>query len=143
MKVKEGITPYTSRIIPEDININKMLIILQTKKIDYKYLSDLKKLTNFNDEDISELLDITVKTYRSYRNPNAEFKDYLKERILMLSTLFKHGTEVFGTTEKFKEWLNSENFFYGGKAPGSLLNTFSGLKFIDDSLTGIEYGDNV
>lgn len=143
MKVKEGVSPYISRLIPGQINQSEILGILQSKKIDHKYLSELKKLTNFNDESISELLDITVKTYRSYRNPNTEYKDGMKERILMLSSLFKHGTEVFGTPEKFNEWLNSENFFFSGKNPGSLLNTVTGIKFLDDRLTGMEFGDNV
>lgn len=143
MKVKESAAPYVSRLIPGQISQNEMLNILHTKKIDHRYLSELKKLTRLNDDNISELLDITVKTYRSYRKPNAEYKDSMKERILMLSSLYKHGTEVFGTPENFNEWLNSENFFWGGKKPATMLNTFSGIKFINDSLTGMEYGDNV
>ena len=143
MKVKESVSPYISRLIPGQISQSEMLNILQTKKIDHKYLTELKKLTRFNDENISELLDITVKTYRSYRKPNAEYKDSMKEKILMLSSLFKHGTEVFGTPEKFNEWLNSENFFWGGKKPATMLNTISGIKFLDDRLSGMEYGDNV
>ncbi len=143
MKVKESISPYVSHLIPGQINQSEILGILQTKKIDHKYLSELKKLTNFNDENISELLDITVKTYRSYRKPNTEYKDSMKERILMLSSLFKHGTEVFGTPENFNEWLNSENFFFGRKKPVNMLNTVTGIKFLDDRLTGMEYGDNV
>ena len=57
--------------------------------------------------------------------------------------LLKHGIEVFGTEEGFKRWLNTINFFFDKKAPVEFMNTGDGIKFIDDRLTGIEYGDNV
>ena len=56
--------------------------------------------------------------------------------------LLKHGIEVFGTEEDFKRWLNTINFFFDKKAPVEFLNADDGIKFIDDRLTGIEYGDN-
>jgi len=58
------------------------------------------------------------------------------------AALFKHGIEVFGTEEKFVEWLKSENFFFDKKAPKEFLNTNAGIEFIDCRLTGLEYGDN-
>ena len=60
----------------------------------------------------------------------------------MLISLFKHGIEIFGDEEKFKQWLKTENFYFGQKTPVVFIDTASGIKFIDDRLTGIEYGDN-
>ncbi|MEO6980176.1 MAG: MbcA/ParS/Xre antitoxin family protein [Mucilaginibacter sp.] len=57
--------------------------------------------------------------------------------------LLKHGIEVLGTEEEFIKWLNAINFFFDKKAPIEFINTDKGVKFIDDRLTGIEYGDNV
>ena len=59
-----------------------------------------------------------------------------------LGLLFKHGIEVFGTKENFTNWLEKENFFFDKKAPIEFTKTNIGIKFIDDRLTGIEYGDN-
>jgi len=56
--------------------------------------------------------------------------------------LMQHGIEVFGTKEKFNIWLERENFFFDKKAPIEFTNTDEGLKFINDRLIGIEYGDN-
>jgi uncharacterized protein (DUF2384 family) len=53
-----------------------------------------------------------------------------------------HGIEVFGTKEKFEQWLNTENFFFDKKSPVSFLNTVTGIRFVNDRLTAIEYGDN-
>ena len=57
--------------------------------------------------------------------------------------LLKHGIEVLGTEKDFLKWLNTINFFFDKKAPAEFMNTSEGIKFIDDRLTGIEYGDNV
>ncbi|HEY8781625.1 MAG TPA: MbcA/ParS/Xre antitoxin family protein [Mucilaginibacter sp.] len=60
-----------------------------------------------------------------------------------LDLLFEHGIEVFGTKKSFTTWLEKENFFFDKKAPAEFMKTEAGIKFIDDRLTGIEYGDNV
>ena len=59
-----------------------------------------------------------------------------------LSLLIEHGTKVFGTKVNFYSWLERENFFFEKKCPIEFINTNKGIKFIDDRLTGIEYGDN-
>jgi len=57
--------------------------------------------------------------------------------------LLAHGIEVFGAEEEFLRWMTTVNFFFNKKAPIELTTTKEGIKFIDDRLTGIEYGDNV
>jgi uncharacterized protein (DUF2384 family) len=59
-----------------------------------------------------------------------------------LTQLINHGIEVFGTKENFTSWLQRENFFFDKKAPVEFMRTSEGIKFIDDRLTGIEFGDN-
>jgi uncharacterized protein (DUF2384 family) len=56
--------------------------------------------------------------------------------------LLAHGIEVFGAEEEFLRWMTTANFFFDKQAPIELTNTKEGVKFIDDRLTGIEYGDN-
>jgi len=68
-----------------------------------------------------------------------QLQHQLQQQIM---SLMKHGTEVFETEENFKKWLEKENFFFDKKAPIKFMNNYSGIKFIDDRLTAIEYGDN-
>ncbi len=56
--------------------------------------------------------------------------------------LFAHGKEVFGSSEDFLIWLQSKNFYFGNKRPIEWILTLKGIKFIDDQLTGMQYGDN-
>jgi uncharacterized protein (DUF2384 family) len=58
------------------------------------------------------------------------------------TALIKHGIEVFETEENFVEWLEKENYFFDKKLPKEFMNTVGGIKFIDDRLTALEYGDN-
>ena len=95
------------------------------------------------DEAIAKWLNISVRTLRNYKKPENKFKDNIKEQLLLLLSLFKHGNDVFGSSSSFNEWLNAGNFFFDGTAPASYLNTVTGVRFVDDRLTAIEYGDNV
>jgi uncharacterized protein (DUF2384 family) len=129
--------------IPSKVDTNITLGMIKSGKVGPQHLQAIKDLTMFNDEKISDWLDISVKTYRSYKKPDSIIKARIKEHAVMALSLIKHGIEIFGTKEKFSNWLEKENFFFDKKAPIEFMDTHSGIKFIDDRLTGIEYGDNV
>lgn len=65
-------------------------------------------------------------------------KEYKKKVIL----LYKHGEEVFGDKDLFIQWLNEENYYFDNKPPICFIDTEAGIKFIDNQLTGMQYGDN-
>jgi uncharacterized protein (DUF2384 family) len=128
--------------IPSRVDTNVTLGLIKTGKVGPQHLQAIKLLTLFNDEKISDWLDISVKTFRSYKKPDSVIKARIKEQAVMTLSLIKHGIEVFGTKESFSIWLEKENFFFDKKAPIEFMDTNSGIKFIDDRLTGLEYGDN-
>ncbi len=128
--------------IPSRLDTNVTLRLVKANQIGAQHLQAIKDLTALNDEKISDWLDISVKTFRSYKKPNAIIKERIKEHAVLTLSLIKHGIEVFGTTESFAKWLEKENFYFDKKAPIDFMDTYSGIKFIDDQLTGIEYGDN-
>ena len=89
-------------------------------------------------------LNITPKTYRSYRkNPELTLKDNLKEHLILLLSLYRHGMDVFGNKKLFEKWLITPNMLLDEKAPRQFLDTISGVKFIDNRLTAMEFGENV
>lgn len=117
---------------------------IMEKKEGKKYLVSIKYYTHANDKEISKWLGLSERTYSNYKKAKTiSLKPQLQEQILMLLTLIKHGKEVFGTFELFISWLEKENFFFNKKRPVDFLTTSSGLKFVDDRLTALEYGDNV
>lgn len=128
--------------IPAQIRTTEVLFLINSGLIDSRYLLLLKQLSPFSDEIISSWLHINVKTYRAYKSKVATLKEDIQEHIVLLLALMKHGIDVFGDKDRFGQWLASENFQLGKKKPLVYLKTISGIKYIDDHLTGIEYGDN-
>lgn len=136
---KPSETPH----VPEQLSDSEVLYWLQTKKIDHSFLSLLKTYSLMPDEIIAGWLNISVKTLRNYRNPENRIKENIKEQILLLLSLYRHGTDVFGDELRFNQWLNTENFFLEESPPASMLNTISGIRFVEDRLRAMEFGDNV
>ena len=129
--------------VPGHINDGEILHLLYSTDITWKHVNTLKTLTDFNDVVLSDWLNISVKTFREYKKPKIIVKENVKEQVLLLLSLMKHGATVFGSVKEFETWLNQENFYFDHKSPVFFLNTITGIKFVDDRLTAMEYGDNV
>lgn len=129
--------------IPGRLSNAEVISWLHSKEIDWKYMLLFKQYSSLTDDVISNWLNISVKTLRNYRKPEIKLKDNIKEQLLLLLSLFKHGNEVFGSSKEFNIWLSEENFFLDGQAPVSYFNTIAGIRFVDNRLTAMEYGDNV
>jgi len=129
--------------IPEKISESLVLDLLKNGEVDYRHILYLKSEANLSDEDLSSWFDISVKTFRNYKKRGTEFNDKLKEHLILLVSLYRHGKDVFGSMTLFTEWLQKQNFFFDDEKPFSLLKTITGIRFTEDRLTAIEYGDNI
>ena len=129
--------------VPAGFDAGGVLRLVHSDKVNANYLLLLKELSHFSDQELSDFLHINVKTYRTYRDSDKVLRKDIQEHILMLLSLLKHGIDVFGNSDQFNSWIETPNPFFDMKAPSAFLYTISGIKLIDDRLTGIEYGDNV
>lgn len=135
--------PEAIKEVSTQMSDSDVLAFLKDKEVTFEHVNLLKSLTNLNDEVISGWLNISVKTFRSYKLPDNDFKENIQEHILLLLSLIKHGIETMGTKEDLELWLNAKNYFFDDTAPSDFLNTVSGIRFVNDRLTAMEYGDNV
>ena len=126
-----------------DLKDVAVLVYMDHNAVDANYLKGIKKLTRFKDEKIAGWLHISPRTMRSYNSTKKVFDKKLKEQVVMLRAVFEKGRTVLGSAEAFDKWLDSSNFFFDGKKPISFLDTTSGMRYIFDRLTSMEYGDNV
>ena len=144
MDTLENRTGYANiAAIPEIGNFTNILFYLRKNNVNWQYLNYLKEITTLNDEIISSWLNINPKTLRAYRKPESVLKDNVKEHLVLIISLYKHGTDVFESKENFDKWLQTKNRFLDNIPPKDFLDTIIGIKFIDDQLVAIEYGDNV
>ncbi len=143
IQAKKNYETAILKTVPRNINDSEILHLLYSTDINWKYVDVMKTYTDFNDDILSDWLNISVKTFREYKKPKSVFKENVKEQVLLILSLIKHGAETFGSVKEFDTWLNQENFYFDNKSPVSFMNTITGIRFIDDRLTAMEYGDNV
>ncbi|MGL4359572.1 MAG: antitoxin Xre/MbcA/ParS toxin-binding domain-containing protein [Sediminibacterium sp.] len=129
--------------VPKLASEGELLHFLYSNDINWKHVNAIKTLTDFNDDILSDWLNVSVKTFREYKKPKSIFKENVKEQVVLLLSLIRHGVEVFGSRKEFEQWLTNTNFYFDNKAPISFMNTITGIKYLDDRLTAMEYGDNV
>jgi uncharacterized protein (DUF2384 family) len=129
--------------ISANITPFEVIHLVQTDSIHSGHLKLVKEISDLSDEKLSDSLNLNVKTFRTYKNSKATaLKADLQEHTILLLSLIKHGIDVFGNKEMFNQWLETANFQLGMRKPLEYLNTISGIKFIDNRISGIEFGDN-
>ena len=145
MKTKTGQKAGTQLLeeLPMEFNDNEILSLVSENDVNWRYVKTIKEIAPFNDERISKWLDVSVKTFRTYKQPQNKLKDALKERILLLLSLSRHGNKVFGSKKEFETWINTDNFYFDNKSPDTFLTTVTGTRFVIDRLIAMEFGDNI
>lgn len=130
--------------IPVVNDVSGVYLYTTHSQLDYHFISILDRLVGIGDVILSQWLNITPKTLRNYKNKkDLILKENIKEHIVLILSLYKHGGDVFGDVRDFEKWLTSKNLFLDNIPPSEFLNTSSGIQLIDNRLTAIEFGENV
>ena len=134
---------YTLDEIPNQLQDYAMLYYLQQHSFTHAHVQLLRATSELKDYVLAKILHLTPKTFAKYAEESSTIKKDTQEHILMLTALYKHGVSVFESTENFNTWLKTSNIFFDNQKPIDFLDTISGLRFVDDRLVALEYGDNV
>src|SRR5436189_218328 len=113
--------------LPSSVDYTEVVNYLSDWDNRTNYLDVFKDYSQLNDVQISYMLDLDVKTFRSYKSEKKPLSERLKEQTIALLSLFKHGMLVFGSSDNFQNWLKSRNFIFDGAAPEKNLQTISGI----------------
>jgi len=120
---------------------DKLLIVMAIRKgIPYSLFSLIQSVTPFTVNDWAKYLDISSKSLLRYQQQNKLLKSSHTEKIIELAEVTNLGSEVFGSNEKFKRWLETPNFAVGNLKPADLLMDSYGKEMIMGELTRIEHG---
>lgn len=122
-------------------NKDVFFLIKSTREgIDYDTFDKLSDKFPLNISDWSKILSVSERTMQRYKREKKRFDSIHSERLILIMILFKKGTEVFGNSESFIKWLNSENIALGGILPINMLDNSFGINMIKDELSRIEHG---
>ncbi len=104
-----------------------------------KALLHLVSNLNVSIRSMSQLLNITERTIQ--RKSDQDLLDVsTTEQILQIAEVFSRGNDVFGSTDNFQNWMNSENMSIGGRKPIELLPSRYGAQMVLDVIGRIEHG---
>lgn len=120
---------------------NKMLVIeLIRAGIPYTLFQSISQNTPFTASEWSELLDLSDKSLRRYKETARRFKVFQSEKIIEMAEVTKAGMEVFNNLEQFKLWLATPCFGLGNQKPISLLKDSYGKDLVLGELTRMKHG---
>ena len=123
----------------DDINVLSLIEMVR-KGINYSLFVTYANKSPFSLNEWSSFLHISERTMQRYKREKRTLDALLSEKFLEIALLFNKGTGVFGNTEKFNSWIETENLAMGKIKPKMLLDSSFGINLLKDELTRIEYG---
>ena len=92
-------------------------------------------------DQLAEILHITTKTLRNYRQGQRKLNAAHSEQTLKLLALQIKGGKVFGEANAFRRWLEKPAYGLDDQIPLELLETSGGIDLVMEELDRIAYGD--
>jgi putative toxin-antitoxin system antitoxin component (TIGR02293 family) len=99
----------------------------------------LRRQTGLDVKTASAVLSLTPRTIQRF-GKKEKFRKPASEKLLRLADLYARGYSLFGTKEKFQEWISSPNMALENQTPISLLDNHYGLDMIESLIGRMEYG---
>lgn len=115
------------------------LIELARHGISKKTLLKLADIGALSLKQFSELLPVSLRTLQRYEDDDL-LPPEVSEHALLIAEVFGRGIEVFGSRERFRNWLQTPIISFAGQTPVSLLDTSFGARMIMDELGRLEQG---
>lgn len=123
----------------DDINALSLIQLIR-QGIGFSAFDSFANKSPFSLNEWSSYLHLSERTMQRYRNEKRTFDPLQSEKIIEIALFYNKGVEVFGSTEKFNSWLETDNLALGKIVPKMLLDNSFGINMLKDELTRIEYG---
>lgn len=107
--------------------------------ISKKSLDDLLEVTGLTSLEMADYMHVSERTLRNYV-PTTLLNPEMSERILEIAQLYDRGSEVFGSLESFKKYMDSNNLALGNQKPKAFLDTSVGIQYLLQEVGRIEHG---
>ena len=102
---------------------------------------EVAKISQFEVEEIENLLHISSRTIRSYKRAKKTLSPLKGELLLKIMRLFERGKQVFGSLAAFRAWVARPAYGLDGATPFSMLNTSEGINIVMDEVERIAHGE--
>ena len=125
---------------PEAIYKQIVKIIPSLKEFTYKEFKKISDSTPFTQSEWAAMLHVSERTLQRYAKNNGSFAPINAERAMQLDKVIKRGQEVFGSVEKFYNWIKRSPFMLEGQLCLQSLTSAIGIEMVLIQLGRIEHG---
>lgn len=122
-----------------DDKSTRSLIETAREGIPFSQFLNMATASPFSLSEWSDFIHVSERTMQRYKKEKRTFDALQSEKILHITLLYNTGVEVFGSADKFNNWLETENLVLNCK-PKTLLDSTFGIGLLRDELTRIEHG---
>lgn len=123
----------------QDITNDTDFIDLIREGVPKEAMNNLMQVTGITTLEMANITHTSDRTLRRY-----DVKDKLpqeqSERIIELARLYSKGSEVMGSIDHFKQWMDATLLPLGNKKPKEFLDTSLGIDLLLKELGRIEHG---
>lgn len=115
------------------------VIKLTRQGLPKKVLMSLAQKISLTLQELAGIMHISERTLQRYEEDTIVKTEYA-EKAIELARLYTRGEDVFGSMDKFKQWMKTPAHVFKGEAPVSLLDTSVGFDMVLRELGRIEHG---
>ncbi len=95
---------------------------------------------DINKEATAYLFDVSSPTINRWTKTKKILNRNIVVKLFEMTDLFLYGSDVFGSKENFKKWINIPNTALGGMEPIELLGIPDGISKVKNIIGRIEHG---
>ncbi|HMC86338.1 MAG TPA: antitoxin Xre-like helix-turn-helix domain-containing protein [Chitinophagaceae bacterium] len=107
---------------------------------DYKEFKKIADNVPFTQKEWSDILHISERTLQRYSKDNSVFNFSVADRILQVDKVIKKGVHVFGSIDKFINWIRDNPYMLEGRLSLNSLASIDGIQGVLTQLGRIEHG---
>ncbi|MDB5199680.1 MAG: hypothetical protein JWO92_1643 [Chitinophagaceae bacterium] len=142
IKKKAGYKPHTkvSKVQEPLVSFSPVRQLPLVKDFNYKEFKKISDKVPFTIKEWSDILHISERTLHRYAKANSSFPFSIVDRILQIDKVIKKGIEVFGSLEKFMNWIRDNPYMLEGRLSFHSLASIEGINMVLTQLGRIEHG---
>ncbi|MEO8151410.1 MAG: antitoxin Xre/MbcA/ParS toxin-binding domain-containing protein [Bacteroidia bacterium] len=123
---------------PDEINSFKIIDVIR-KGLPMGILNKLAMLMSFKPKDVAPIINVSERTLQRYV-PSKLLDKETSLKTIQLASLYENGVQLFGSVERFNEWMNAEILALGQKKPIEFIDTSVGINEVQKILVRIQHG---
>ena len=115
----------------------------RVSRLAYSQALPVLDFLNLNQDEKAKILDVNPSTVSRWKSADGKLGVLSSKMVYDIEELIEKGISVFGSEEKFMNWLEMDNYALGDDKPRELLQDPRGLELVDEALDALAWGSYI